>query len=244
MSLRVVIFGKTLLVRQPIAQALETLDFQVFESAHLPDLISGLEMTSPILIVMDADGMAREWRLVAQALGARRTEVALVLVATRFTFDDAHDALSLKVAGVIMKPFRREDHAARLLDIALRQARLRPRRSSARVAVTADAPAALRLSLTAGEEELSVKNIAEGGALVALDSGAAEGTLVPGEFIPLATLSWGDARLETSVDVVHRGERAVGVRFSRAVAGEARFLREVAERRARALGHRGGKRRW
>ena len=229
MPLRVVIFGKTLLVRQPIAQSLGALDFQVFESASLPEVVSGLEMTAPVLVVMDADGIAREWRLVASALGAKRGAIALVLVASRFGFDDAHDALALKVAGVIVKPFRREEHTPRLLDIALRQANLKARRESPRFSLTpADAVTV---------ESHPARNIAEGGALV-------QTSLEPGGFVPLATVAWGEARMETSLDVVHAGGGASGVRFSRVLSGAPKVMRMLEERRSRALGPQGKKRKW
>jgi DNA-binding NarL/FixJ family response regulator len=229
MPLRVVIFGKTLLVRQPIAQSLGALDFQVFESASLPDVVAGLDMTAPVLIVMDADGMAREWRLIASTLGAKRGASALVLVTSRFGFDDAHDAMALKVAGVIVKPFRREEHTPRLLDIALRQANRKARRGSPRFSLTP--------SDAASVDSQTVRNIAEGGALI-------ETTLEPGRFVPLATMTWGDSRLETSLDVIHATGGAAGVHFSRVLAGASKFLRALEERRSRALGPQGKKRKW
>ena len=121
MSLRAAILGKILLVRQPIAQSLRAMDFEAFESSDFAEVISALDLTSPSLIVMDADGMSREWRMLAAGLGGKQGAAALVLVTSRFSFDDAHDAMALKVAGVIVKPFRSDQHAARLLDLALRR---------------------------------------------------------------------------------------------------------------------------
>src|SRR5271169_673151 len=145
MPLRAVILGRILLVRQPIAQSLNALDFETFEFSDFAELVSHLDLTSPSLIVMDADGMSREWRTLAAAQGARRGAAALVLVTSRFSFDDAHDALALKVAGVIVKPFRGDQHAPRLLDLALRQVKIRARRGSPRFAVPAGMNAVLRL---------------------------------------------------------------------------------------------------
>ncbi len=237
MPLRAVIFVKTLLVRQPIAQSLGALDFQVVESASLPAVVSVLDQAAPVLVVMDADGMAREWRLVASALGAKRGAIGLVLVASRFGFDDAHDAMALKVAGVIMKPFRREEHAPKLLDIALRMMNLKARRSSPRFTLPPSEGAAVSLSRPEGDEAVPLKNIAEGGALI-------EKALAPGDFVPLATVSWGDARMETSLDVIHAAGGAAGVHFSRVFAGAPKFMKAIEERLSRAVGHQGKKRKW
>ena len=65
--------------------------------------------------------MQRHWRAIARAalLGPRR--VPLVLLTGSFGFDDAHDALALGVASVILKPFRPSEHTLRLYDLVLKQ---------------------------------------------------------------------------------------------------------------------------
>jgi len=42
---------------------------------------------------VDADGAARRWRTLATGLGSARSRPGLVLLASRFSFADAHDAL-------------------------------------------------------------------------------------------------------------------------------------------------------
>lgn len=244
MSLRVVILGKILLVRQPIAQSLGALDFEVFESSDLAEVVSNLDLTAPSLIVMDADGMAREWRLLAGSLGAKQGAAALVLVTSRFSFDDAHDALALRVAGVVVKPFRREEHSARLLDLALRKMNVRPRRASPRFAVPAAMNAVLRLPESEGGAVFPLKNIGEGGAAIDVETARAGPALDPGGFVPSADLSWGEVQLETAVDVVYREKNVAGIRFSRIFDGAPRLFRALKERQARALGPEEKKRKW
>jgi DNA-binding response OmpR family regulator len=244
MSLRAVVFGKVLLVRQPVAQSLRALDFEALESTDFAELVSKLDSTWPSLIVMDADGMGREWRMLAAGLGAKKGAAALVLVTSRFGFDDAHDAMALKIAGVIVKPFRSGQHAARLLDLALRQMNVRARRSSPRFAIPGTMNAVLRLPGSDGEDAFPLKNIAEKGATIDMDARSVGSMLDPGRFFPLAVLSWAELQLEAAIDVVHSDSHTAGIRFSRIFEGGPRFLRALRERHERAIGPQGIKRKW
>lgn len=244
MPLRAAILGKILLVRQPIAQALSALDFETFEFSDFSEFVSHLDLTLPSLIVIDADGLSREWRTLAAGQGARRGTAALVLVTSRFTFDDAHDAMALKVAGVIVKPFRGGQHTPRLVDLALRQMNIRARRASPRFAVPASMDAVLRLSDPRGKNAFPLKNISEGGAAVNMESGSAGSLLDVGTFVPSADISWGDVQLEAAIDVVYRDEHTAGIRFSRFFDGATKFLRALKERHDKAAGSQGIKRKW
>ncbi len=244
MPMKAIVLGKTLLVRQPIAQSLAVLDFQVLEVAELAEIAANVDLTAPSIIVMDADGMAREWRALAASTGAGRSATALVLVTSRFSFDDVHEAMALRVAGVIVKPFRKEEHVARILDLALRQLKVKARRSAPRFSIP-DAPRALLTWSEAGSEErLEVLNIASGGARLNLDATGVGASFAPGGFVPLAAFTWGEVRLEVNLDVIHREEASAGVRFARIYDGEHKLLRALEERRTRALGFYGRKRKW
>ncbi len=242
MPLKAMVLGKTLLVRQPIAQALSALDFQVTEAAELREAENGLELLS--IVVMDVDGMAREWRMLAGSLHAGRSATALVLVASRFSFDDVHEAMALKVAGVIVKPFRKEEHVARILDLALRTLKIKARRSAPRYAIPETTKAVLTWSAGENSARAEVGNIAEGGARLVMDTAEAGTAFTPGGFVPLAGLSWGDVQLEVNLDVIHREDDSAGVRFSRIYDGEHKLFRALEERRVRALGFHGRKRKW
>jgi DNA-binding NarL/FixJ family response regulator len=232
------------LVRQPIAQSLAALGIAVRELADLGEVVARLNDLSPDLIVMDADGMARAWRTLAAGLGGAQGRVGLVLLASRFAFADAHDAQALGIAGVIMKPYRRNEHAAKLLDAVLARKGLRPRRSTPRVTLTEAEDAHLELSLPSGEEVLPVHTIAEGGITVSAASAAANAALIEGERFPAATLVWGEMRLELSFEVVHAADGIAGVRFIQVLEGWPRLARALGERLTRALGQIERKRRW
>jgi hypothetical protein len=244
MPLQVVVQAAAHLVRQPVVQSLSALDIAVREFADLGDVVARLNDLSPDLIVMDADGMARRWRTLAAGLGGVRGGVGLFLLASRFSFADAHDAQALGVAGVIMKPYRREEHAARLLDAALARGGLRPRRSTPRLPLPDGEGATLELSLPTGEERLPVRNIAEGGIAVSASSPAATAALSEGESFPAASLVWGSLRLELSFDVAHATSGVAGLRFIQVWEGWPQLARTLGERLARALGPIERKRRW
>ena len=129
-----------------------------------------------------------------------------------------------------MKPFRREEHTPRLLDVALRTMNVRARRAVPRFAVSAALNAELRLPVSDGEDVFPVKNIAEGGATIDTETGGGKASLAPGGLVPLATLSWGQVQLEAELRVVHREENAGGVRFSRIYHDAPKLLRALEER--------------
>lgn len=237
-------FGKVLLIRQPIAQSLSALGFEVFEFSDLAEVVSNLDITAPALLVMDADGMAREWRAIAAALGAKEGAASIVLVASRVSFDDAHDAMALKVAGVIVKPFRREEHTPRLLDLALGHVNVRARRSTPRFAISAAVSAVLRLPGPESEDAYTLKNIGEGGAAIDVEGAGPDASLDPGRFVPLATMTWGEVQVEASVDIVYRERNTVGIRFNRVFDGAPRLLRALKELEAKVFGHEGKRRKW
>jgi CheY-like chemotaxis protein len=244
MPLQVVVQAATHLVRQPIAQSLSVLGISVREFTDLGEVVARMNDLSPDLIVMDADGMAHRWRTLAAGLGGARGGVGLVLLAGRFSFADAHDAQALGVSGVIMKPYRREEHAARLLDAALARRDLRPRRLTPRIAVPDGEGAVFELSLPTGEVRLPVRNIAEGGAAVATVTAAANAALTEGERFPAASLLWGTLRLELSFDVAHARGGIAGLRFIRVWEGWPHLTHTLGERLSRALGPIERRRRW
>ena len=244
MPLKAIVLGRTLIVRQPIAQSLAALDFQVIEAPDLASVMTSLDLTTPSLVVMDADGMVREWRMLAAGLNARKGATALVLVTSRFSFDDVHEAMALGVAGVIVKPFRREEHTARLLDLALRKMKVRARRAAPRFAIPDATRAVLTSSRSEGEEAVEIRNIAEGGAKLNVESAGRGGVFEPGGFVPLATLTWGEFQVEVSLEVVYRKEESAGIRFSRIFDGHYRLVRALEERKVRALGVQVRKRKW
>ena len=242
--MKAVVLGKALLVRQPIVQSLAALDFQVTDASEPAGISPGVDLMSRTLIVMDADGMAREWRALAAEVSARRGTPALVLLASRFSFDDVHDAMALKVAGIILKPYRREEHTARLLDLALRSLSLKARRSAPRFTIPVATKAVLMLAREGREETLAVKNVAMGGARLDAETATHGASVTPGGFFPLSMMSWGDVQLEVDVDVIYRDDDSAGIRFFRIYEGQHKLVRALEERHALSLGSQGRKRKW
>lgn len=239
----VVILARTHLVRQPIAQSFVPLDLRVHEFSDPSDVVARLNTLSPDLLIMDADGMAREWRMLAAGLGMSRTSVALVLLTSRFSFEEAHQASAFNVSGVVVKPFRKEEHTARILDLALLKKGIRARRLSPRFSLAETSQARLPDTLSVDQHMLSVKNISEGGIAVSLETPDVVDAFCPGAFIPMATLARGESQATLSLEVVHGGEATAGMRFDRFFEGK-QIFRALEEQHARAFGSQETKRKW
>ena len=222
---------------------MSALDFQVIECTELTEARTALDAGATALVVMDADGQAREWRALAAGVAAEHPTTAVVLLASRFGFEDAHQAMALKVAGVILKPFRKEEHTPLLLDMALRRMNLWARRSSPRLRLSETMAATLKDD-EHGNLQFQIRNIAEGGAGVTTESDPQWSGLAPGASFPVAVLSLGDSTIELSVTCIYSTDGTAGVRFSRFYDSPRKLLALLEERRVRALGIGGRKRKW
>jgi len=244
MSCAVAILATTHLVRQTVAQPLAPLGFRLHEFADLSTLALRVNDVAPHLVVMDLDGLQGAWRALAAALRASPKRVALVLLAGRFGFDEAHEALAIGVSGMILKPFRKEEHTARLSEICLRARGLRPRRAAPRFVLPADAAPHLLYDGPAGEERSAVADISLGGLGLRPDRSDPGAVLAPGSTLSRARLPLQEGEVLLSVQVVHRDGGRAGVRVLRLLEGRPSFLRALQAQHARAFGTKGKRNRW
>jgi CheY-like chemotaxis protein len=244
MPLRVVILSKAHLVRQPIAQSVASLECQVQEFSDASEVVSRLNTLSPDLIVLDADGMSKEWRMLATGLGMSKAGVSLILLTSRFGFDDAHDALALKVQAVIVKPFRKDEHTMRLLDVALKRKGGRARRSAPRFTALGESQAGTRFFSSEHSDPLAVTSLAEGGLRVSSRVRGAMDAMRVGAFLPSAVLTLGGGQVGLAAEVVRRVDDSAGLRIYRILEGGPKLTHELEERFVRALGSQGKKRKW
>lgn len=240
MRFQVVVLAATHLARQSVGQSLAPLGARVFELSDAQDVSQRLALLACDLLVMDTDGLQRQWRAVARAalLGPRR--IPVVLLPARFGFDEAHDALALGVSAVILKPFRPREHALRLYDLVLGHKGIRARRSEPRFALSEDLSARLDYEHRGVSGFGLVDQISRGGLSVA----ARPERLVAGSSLADATLRFGDAEARVSAVVVHCSPQRLGLRVQEWGAGRQRVMRALDELAQRAYG--GGKenRRW
>jgi CheY-like chemotaxis protein len=244
MPLSVVVQSPAHLVRQPVAQSLATFGVSVHEFSDLGEAVALLNALSPDLVVVDADGAGRQWRTLVAGLGGTSARVGVVLLSGRVSFDDAHDAQSLGVAGIIKKPYRGADHAARIVDAALARRGLRARRAHPRCRLDGASDAVLEIALPAGDERLPLWDISNVGAGVAIATLEARGALGAGEYFPAATIDWGGVHLELSLRVAHVTGDVAGLQFISVTDGAERLARTITERFARAIGPLENRNRW
>ncbi len=241
MPLSVIVQSPAHLVRQPVAQSLAALGLAVREFADLGEVVARLNELSPDLVVVDADAAGKQWRTLAAGLGGARGRVGVVLLAGRVSFDDAHDAQSLGIAGIIKKPFRGAEHAARIVEAALARRGLRARRAHPRCRA---ADAVLEIALPAGDERLPLWDISTVGAGAAIATAEARAAVRAGEYFPAATIDWGEAHLVLSFRVAHVTGDVAGLQFLSVMDGAPRLARALADRFARSIGPLENRHRW
>lgn len=244
MSCTVAVLASTHLVRQSVTQPLAPLGFLTREFTDLAELALGVNRIAPRLVVLDADGLEGRWRALAAALRGSPQRPALVLLASRFGFEEAHEALALGVAGMILKPFRREDHTARLSDLILQSLDLHPRRAAPRFVPPRDGPLYLRYQGLRGEQRAELTGLSLGGLSIRAPRTAAETVFRRGLDLGRMSLLLEGAEVPLSVQVIHREAETIGLRILRLYGGRAVYLRVVAAQHARAFGAGGKRNRW
>jgi CheY-like chemotaxis protein len=242
MSSSVAVFASTHLVRQSIAQSLEPLGFRTHDFADLAELVRDVNQVAPRLVVMDVDGLEGRWRALAGAMKGSPQRVALVLLAGRFGFEEAHEALALGVAGMILKPFRKEEHTARLVELWLKTGGLRPRRGSPRFIPPEQTAAYFRYPASSGEQRAAVIDLSLQG--LGVRPPAAGERFAPGTRLGRTMLELAAGNVPLSTRVIHRSAERMGLQVQHLVEGRAALARVVEAQHARAFGAGGKRSRW
>jgi len=245
MPCTVAILAAAHLVRQPIATALAPLGFVTYEFSELSELVLSVNQVAPQMVVVDIDGLQGKWQALATALQGGQRRVALVLLAGRLGFEEAHEALALGVAGIILKPFLKAEHTARLSELCLKARGLRPRRSEPRFTLPGDAPLFLLHSGPRGEERYETADVSKAGLGIRLPAAGAEAGTEPAGSLLLGALTLAEAKVRLSARVVHRSAERIGLRVLKLQEGKQAWRRQVEAQHARAFGAGGKKRnRW
>jgi CheY-like chemotaxis protein len=232
----VAILAGTHLVRQTLSQCLSPLGFTVKEYSEPAGLLSQINRLAPELIVIDVDGLERVWRVFTAGLRGGEKAITVVLLASRFDLEDAHEALAAGVAGVILKPYAKEN-TRRLLELWLRRQGLRARRSAPRFRPPGELDSWLRYRTPAGWVSAPIRNLAEEG--IAVDGAASEERLVP-----TATLRLGEAEATLSLFRAHSTEGVTGFRLVKVLDGRPGLARLLEQTQLRVFGAERKKGKW
>jgi CheY-like chemotaxis protein len=238
-TFRAVVVAITHLVRQIVGPCLAPLGGELHEFSDLEGLVPRINAIEPELVVMDIDGTGRQWRSIAAALRGGPRPAPLVLLAGRFGFDDAHEALALGVAAVILKPYRREEHTERLYDLVLKGRGVRPRRREPRMVLPQGRAPRMDFEEADGRGSAEVRDISSQGVGVAPGQG-----LDMNAFVPHAQVTIRDQEVGFSARVVRRTADHAGLRVIGWEKGRQHWIRLLDELHTRAFGAGRAKRKW
>lgn len=222
------IVSRSLLVREALVQRLSLLGV---ETSALPDFeVLGRELGgyAPALVLVDGDGWDQPWDRLVRRLDLRKKGVPGLLLISRLDVNQVLEAPSLGVGTVILKPFKPEEHTARVYDLFLAAQARTPRRAHPRYALGNGQPLEMEI-LPEGDwvaRRLPVLDISGGGARIELPDPPAAAGLAPGSRWAVAGLAAAGARASVSFRVVHRSRRSVGIAFEQ-LADRSGALREV-----------------
>jgi CheY-like chemotaxis protein len=236
MSPTVVVVSRLQLIRQGIAGRLALLGATVREYADSTSALKILTEVVPDIMILDVDDAVWSWRPLVESLSLAQHTVHVVLLARRMGIDEAAVAKRLGVAGVILKPFREEEHMGRLFGLMNEGRRAAPRRSQPRYYPEPESHSLLTLPgpLSA---LYRIVNISLGGVCVARpESGLRELEELPGDVA--VRLSTGGVHLGVTCRVSHRSDEAIGLQFRAMSSGRLDFIEHMGSLQNRVFGPR------
>jgi FixJ family two-component response regulator len=239
----VVIVSRINLVRQAIAERIALLGADVREYAETSAALGILREVIPEAMVIDVEDVPWSWRPLVTELAATHRRVRIVLLARRMGIDEASEAKHLGVAGVILKPFREEEHMVRLFELLCHATGARLRRAQPRYYPESDLHSMLAMP-GALSTLYRIVNISQGGAC--LSAAASEGLRRledAGEAVE-ARISTGGVHAGVECRVVHRDGVLTGVRFVTLTSGRSDFLEHLSGLQRRVFGSRRGRGPW
>jgi DNA-binding response OmpR family regulator len=179
-----------------------------------------IESDSPALVLLDGDGWERPWDSLLRSLQLKSKGIGALLLVGSLSADQLLQATSLGIGTVILKPFKPEEHTARIYNLFLGARALSPRRAHPRYVPENGQRLEMEI-LPEGDwiaRRLPVLDISAGGARMELpDPPAAAARLVPGSRWAVASLEVGGARANVSFRVVHRSRQTIGVAFEQLI---------------------------
>jgi len=233
-------------IRHSFLESYTLLGYEVTVSEDIVEVIRGLNDLDPDQVVMDVDGMPRQWKVAASGLRLAQKKITVVLLASAMTADQANEAALLGVSGVIIKPFLPELHLKRVYDIIhqeLRNAGLRiyPRYYAGGVF---EGSLEYHSEATSKQHLFELVNVSETGfAVRTRDLGAAP-ELQARSLIDNAILRIDNQEFRVSGQVAFRNQGLIGVAFREIRSGQANFLRLIQRLSLKAFGISGIRGRW
>jgi CheY-like chemotaxis protein len=216
---RLAVLSRSLLLREALARRLALLNVEITAVADFEALARELQSDRPALVLVDGDGWERPWDALLRGLKLKRKGIPALLLIASLNVEQVLEAPALGISAVLLKPFKPEEHTARIYDQFLGAQARTARRAHPRY-VPSDGQALEMEILPEGDwvaRRLPVLDISAGGARMELPDPPAAARLVPGSRWAVANLGIGGARAGISFRVVHRAPRSIGVAFEQLI---------------------------
>jgi DNA-binding response OmpR family regulator len=214
-SPRIAVLSRSLLVREALVRRLTPLGVRVASASRFETLSEEFRSGTLAVVLIDGDGWDRPWDELVRELDLRRRGVQCLLLVSSMSVGQALEAPALGIASVILKPFKPEEHTARVYDLLLDARGRTPRRDHPRYVPPAAQSVELEI-LPDGDwvvSRLPVVDLSAGGARVELPEPLAAASLTPGARGEVASLVVDGARAGLVIRVTHRDSRTLGVAF-------------------------------
>jgi DNA-binding response OmpR family regulator len=211
--------SRSLLLREALVRRLSLLNSEVEPFSDFETLAREIRSDHPAFVLVDGDGWDQDWEVPVRRLELRRRGLPGLLLITSLNVDQLVEAPSLGIGTVLLKPFKPEEHTARIYDLLL-SAQARPARRAHPRYAPADGQRLEMEILPEGDwvaRRLAVRDISGGGARIELPDPPAAARLVPGSRWAVASLVVGGAVANVAFRVVHRSRQTIGVAFEQLV---------------------------
>ncbi len=207
--------SRSLLLREALLQRLSLLSVEVAAVSDFEALAREVDRSHPALVLVDGDGWEQNWEVLVRGLELNSRGLPGLLLVGSLNVDQLLEAPSLGLGTVLLKPFKPEEHTARIYDLFLRAQARTARRAHPRY-FPAGGPRLEMEILPEGDWvalRLAVRDISGGGAGIELPDPPAAAALAPGSRWAVASLVVGGARASVGFRVVHRSRQTIGVAF-------------------------------
>ncbi len=216
---RLAMVSRSLLLREALVQRLSLLRVEVAAVSDFEALARGIESDRPALVLVDGDGWEQDWEVPVRRLELRRKGLPGLLLIGGLNVEQLLEAPSLGIGTVLLKPFKPEEHTARIYDLFLGVQARTARRAHPRYVPSEGQRLQMEI-LPEGDwvaRRLTVRDISGGGAGIELPDPPAAAALAPGSRWAVASLVVAGARANLAFRVVHRSRQTIGVAFEQLI---------------------------
>ncbi len=213
MEINLVVVAKLHIIRQSLMQRLKPLGYNVHTFADAQELLKHFNSINPDAIIMDGDGEEKMWKLLLLGLKKIKKRIFFILMISKMSIDQANEAVSLGVSGIILKPFNPAQHIRKISEIILEQKSIQMKREFPRFYLGANEKASLKYFDTKTKDITSfiVVNLSQRGAFLHLIYPETKDILQPGYRVPEGKLSLATMEISLSFMVIHTEGNRIGI---------------------------------